>query len=475
MRGERRAVRIFHLVGVAVVGGQEHAAAHIANGLPNGFHAGVNRLDRLHRRVEHAGVTHHVTVREIEDHHVVFAAADALGALVGHLVGAHLRLEVIGGDLRAGDDLAILALVGRFHAAVEEERHVGVFFRLRDAKLRLAVLGEVFAQHVGQLHRRIGDLDIRHGRVIFRHADIVHGEAAIAALEALEIVIHKDAGDLARAIRAEVDEHNRVALLNTAALAGDARHDELIRHVVGVALFDGLHRAARVVALAVDERRVGLLLAIPVGIAVHRVVAAGDGRDFAHADLVELLLKVGDEALAGMRVGVAAVHDAVHVDLLRAQMLGQIEQAEQVVDVAVHAARAEQTHQVNGLARVDGRAHVAHQHVVFLHRAIHDGLGNQRQLLIDDAARAHVGVADLAVAHLPFRQADRHAGGLNRGIGIGFKQTVEVRPLGRRNRIAERLLRHPAEAVHDAKQNRFLCHTCSFMRRNARPWRNPPP
>ena len=69
--------------------------------------------------------------------------------------------------------------------------------------------------------------------------------------------------------------------------------------------------------------------------------------------------------------------------------------------MAVHAARAEQTHQVNGLARVDGCAHVAHQHVVFLHRAIHDGLGNQRQLLIDDAARAHVGVADLAVAHLP--------------------------------------------------------------------------
>ena len=475
MRGERRAVRILHLVRVAVVGGQEHIAAHVANGLPNRLHACVNRLNRLHGRVKHTRVADHVAVGEIEDHHVVFAAADALGAFVGHFVGAHLRLEVVGRNLRAGDDLAILALIRRFHTAVEKERHVGVFLRLRNAQLSLAVLGEVFAQHVGQLHRRIGDFDVRHGRVVFRHTDIVHGETTIAALEALEIVIHKDAGHLARAVRAEVDEHNRIALLHAAAFAGDARHDKLIRHVVGIALFDGFQRAARVVALAVDERGIRLFLAIPVGIAVHRVVTARHGRNFAHAQLVELLLKILKEALAGMRVGVAAIHDAVDVQLFRAQMLGQIQQTEQVVDVAVYAARAEQAHQVNGLARVDGRAHVAHQHVVFLHRAIHDGLGDQRQLLIDDAARAHVGVADFAVAHLAFRQADRHAGSLNCGIGIGFKQAVEVRSPGRRNRVAERLLRHPAEAVHDAKQNRFLSHNCSFTRRNEQPWRSPPP
>ena len=290
----------------------------------------------------------------------------------------------------------------------------------------------------------------------------MHGETTIAALEALEIVIHKDAGHLARAVRAEVDEHNRIALLHAAAFAGDARHDKLIRHVVGIALFDGFQRAARVVALAVDERGIRFFLAIPVGIAVHRVVTARHSRNFAHAQLVELLLKILKEALAGMRVGVAAVHDAVDVQLFRAQMLGQIQQAEQVVDVAVYAARAEQAHQVNGLARVDGRAHVAHQHVVFLHRAIHDGLGDQRQLLIDDAARAHVGVADFRVAHLAVRQADEFAGSLQMARVVVCHEAVEDRRLRSFYCIALIELATDAAAIHDDECDRCVFDLCHF-------------
>ena len=133
-----------------------------------------------------------------------------------------------------------------------------------------------------------------------------------------------------------------------------------------------------------------------------------------------------------------------------------------MLDVAVNAAGAEQTHQVNRLARVDCRTHIAHQHIVFLHRAIHDGLGDQRQLLIDNAARAHVGMTDLAVAHLPLRKTDSHAGRLNGGIRIVFKQLIEVRLFRRNDCVAKGMLRHPAEAIHNAKQNRFLSHNCSF-------------
>ena len=68
--------------------------------------------------------------------------------------------------------------------------------------------------------------------------------------------------------------------------------------------------------------------------------------------------------------------------------------------MAVHAAGADKTHQVDGLARVDGGFHVLDQHGVFQHLAVLDALGDEGELLVDDAARAHVGVADLAVAHL---------------------------------------------------------------------------
>ena len=152
------------------------------------------------------------------------------------------------------------------------------------------------------------------------------------------------------------------------------------------------------------------------------------------------------------------------VDLRGAQVLGQVEQAEEVLDVAVHAAGALQAHEVNRLARVDGLLHVANEHVVLLHGAVEDGLGDQGQLLIDDAARADVGVADLAVAHLAVGQADRHAGGVDERVRAAGKQRVKVRLVGHGDGVALGGLRH-AVAVHDAKQNGFLGHgiTPSFQ------------
>ena len=55
-----------------------------------------------------------------------------------------------------------------------------------------------------------------------------------------------------------------------------------------------------------------------------------------------------------MRVGVTAIHDAVQVDVLRTHVLGHLQHAVPVVGMAVDAAGADQTHQVDGLAGVDG-------------------------------------------------------------------------------------------------------------------------
>ena len=79
--------------------------------------------------------------------------------------------------------------------------------------------------------------------------------------------------------------------------------------------------------------------------------------------------------------------------------------------------RDSQTHQVDGLAGLDGGLHVLDQHRVLEHLAMVDGLGDGGQLLVHDAACAHVGVADLGVAHLAVGQADSHAGSINGGHG----------------------------------------------------------
>ena len=106
-----------------------------------------------------AGVADHVRVGDIADDHVVPPRADVLAQARGQLRTAHLRLQVVGGDLRRRHQHAVLARLRRFPAAAEEERHVRVLFGFGDAQLGQAVGGQHFRQRVVQIvgaegHRR---------------------------------------------------------------------------------------------------------------------------------------------------------------------------------------------------------------------------------------------------------------------------------------------------------------------------------
>ena len=160
---------------------------------------------------------------------------------------------------------------------------------------------------------------------------------------------------------------------------------------------------------------------------------------------------VGKEALAGVGVGVTAIGDAVQVNFFCTQMLCHFQHAEPVVGMAVDAAGADQTHQVDGLARVDGSLHVLDQHGVLEHLAVADGLGDEGQLLVDDAASAQV-------AHLTVGQTDCHAGGVNGGHGVFCHQGIDEGLVGCGHGIAVGLVGGPAKAIHDTEQNRFFGH-----------------
>ena len=67
MRGVRAAVGLEHVVGVAVIGGDHARAAGLVDGVDHLLQAPVDRLDRLHRGRDHAGVADHVGVREVDD------------------------------------------------------------------------------------------------------------------------------------------------------------------------------------------------------------------------------------------------------------------------------------------------------------------------------------------------------------------------------------------------------------------------
>ena len=440
-----------HFVGVAMVGSKQHSAACCQHGVRHLAHGIVHGLHSFYRSAENAGVAHHVAVGKVENDHIVLAAFNALYAFLGHQRGAHLGLQVISGHLGAGDHAAVFARVRGFHTAVEKEGDMGVFFGFGNAKLRFAVFAQILAQHIGKLYRGISHLHIGHGGIILCHAHIMHREAAKAALEACESIICENAGHLAGTVRAEVHKDHGIALLHAAALTGHARDHEFIGHIGGVAGVNALLPVYGVVALAVNKGGVGLFLAVPVAVTVHCVVAAGHCGDPAQAQLVDLGLQVAQKALAVMRIGVTAVHDAVQIQLLYAHGLGHFHHAEPMIAVAVYAALAHKAHQVNCLAGIDGSLHVAHKNGVFQHFSIVNAFGNQGELLINDAARTHVGVAHLAVAHLPIGQAHIHAAGTDGGAGILRHQTIDIRLFGGCNGVAAHMVGHPAKAVHNAK------------------------
>ena len=70
----------------------------------------------------------------------------------------HLGLQVVGRDLRAGDEDAVFAGVGGFDPAVEEKRDVRVLFGLGQPGLLQARCREDLSQRVRQGLRREGDV-----------------------------------------------------------------------------------------------------------------------------------------------------------------------------------------------------------------------------------------------------------------------------------------------------------------------------
>ena len=90
-------------------------------------------------------------------------------------------------------------------------------------------------------------------------------------------------------------------------------------------------------------------------------------------------------------------------------------------------------------------------------RAVLYSLGYAHELLIHNAARAYIGVADLAVAHLSVGQTDIETRCADICHRIFREYSVEIRLLRRGDSVAVGV-GILAEAVHDAKKHRLFTH-----------------
>ena len=157
-------------------------------------------------------------------------------------------------------------------------------------------------------------------------------------------------------------------------------------------------------------------------------------------------------AAGGQRV--AAVHKSVDEHAVNAVLFSHLQQRIKMCDVRVHAAVGDKSEDVQAAASGAGVLHGGEQDRVPEELAILDHQVDACNVHMNDAARANVEMADLAVAHLAVRQADVFPAGVNQGVWIFAQQAVVIRLTRQCNRIGFGF-GAVTPAVEDDKDKRF--------------------
>ena len=162
---------------------------------------------------------------------------------------------------------------------------------------------------------------VRSHAVVLQAGDSVHASLG-------HILLCEHYSEFLGSVVAVVEEDDYVALLDGAVIvAVHDGEDKLVGHALSVRLLNGLHHVAGLLALAIYEQVIGYLHALPALVAVHSVVATDD-----RGNLGIVLHELADESSTALRVGVASVHEAVHVSVVDAILTGDVDEFEEVVE-----------------------------------------------------------------------------------------------------------------------------------------------
>ena len=138
----------------------------------------------------------------------------------------------------------------------------------------------------------------------------------------IQLVQAEGLGDLPGPVRTEVEEDDRVAVLNErqglAVLLDHRRQHKLIGDAVVIGVLEGLHRVGLRHPFPLGQGHIAFLDPVPAVVPVHRVVAAMDGGHGPDPDLLHLRHQFLHEALGGGGRRVPPVQEGVDKDLLHA-------------------------------------------------------------------------------------------------------------------------------------------------------------
>ena len=137
-------------------------------------------------------------------------------------------------------------------------------------------------------------------------------------------MLSENCGKLFCTVIAVVEEYHNMSGADSAVnLVVDYWLEEFVCNTLGIRLFHSLYNIVGVLPFAIHKKIVSLFQSLPAMVAVHGIVTADDRSDCACA-LVAMLFDFLKETGSALGVGVASVHEAVKINLVKAVSLGGV-------------------------------------------------------------------------------------------------------------------------------------------------------
>ncbi len=289
---------------------------------------------------------------------------------------------------------------------------MGVFLGLCNAQLGFTLLRHVLAQAVGQLLGRVGAGGFDVSGIFGEHHEICQFRV-LASVETVEVLLYEGAGHFPGAVGTEVHEQHGVAVIDDAlglAIGPDVgRLHEFVVLATLIGLFQCRHRVvADELGFAQGHGVIGRFHAIPAVVPVHGKIPANDGGYPANAQAFHFRGGFFQRRAGTAWWHVTAIQEGMDVNFFGATGCSQLSGRQNMIFMAVDAARRQQAHQVYGLvignSLVDGVA----KGLILLEIAIFEIFVDARQALIHHAAGAEIHMAHFGVTHLALGQANKH-------------------------------------------------------------------
>ena len=243
-----------------------------------------------------------------------------------------------------------------------------------------ALFGQPFPEYVFQLFRRKGAAGVYVGGIFGQHHKVGYCRDFFP-FKTGKIFVGEAAGKLTCAVCPEIHKDQGVAVIDGNRFAlwikNYAGGDKLIVFIPLVGSRQGVQGiCVLVLCFAANRKIVGGFYPLPTLIPVHGVVTAADRSYLAVATFAEFILYPVQRALCAARRRIPAVEKGMQIDLVGASCPGQLYHGDNMVFMAVDAARRQQAKNMHRFILFHGQVNRAAQGWVLLEFLIFYGFGD---------------------------------------------------------------------------------------------------